>query len=72
MLLHTKILQKCMRIHKMDMLLTAGQPYAIKSLSSVIIAEMPPLSSSRLDRYANCASASYGATKNSTLSNLSI
>lgn len=52
--------------------LTAGQPYASRSLSSEITAMIPPFSGSRLDKYANCASASYGATTNSMSSDLRI
>ena len=52
--------------------LTAGQQYAIKSLSSVTTAAMPPWSASKVVRYANCASASYGATTNSTFSDRKI
>lgn len=50
--------------------LTASQPNATRSLSSVITAAIPPFFASRLHRYASCASASYGATTNSTFSDL--
>lgn len=50
--------------------LTAWQPYATRSLSSVITATIPPFSGSRLHRYANWASASYGATTYSMFSDL--
>jgi hypothetical protein len=42
--------------------LTLGQPYASRSLSSVITTSTRPFRA----RYAICASASYGATMNST------
>jgi hypothetical protein len=57
---------------KKVMSLTEEQQYAIRSLSSVITAATPPCSASRVARYANCASASYGATTNSTSSDLKI
>lgn len=53
---------------RLSEVLTEEQPYASRSLSSDITAEIPPLSASRLHKYANCASASYGATTYSIFS----
>jgi hypothetical protein len=50
---------------------TAGQRYAIKSLSLLMTAETPPMMGSSLGSYGSCALASYGAMTNSTLSALS-
>ena len=69
---HQKSSKAHAQYHSFGEVLTAGQPYAIKSLSSVITAASPPFSASRLDMYANWASASYGATTNSMSSDLRV
>jgi hypothetical protein len=50
---------------------TAGQPYAIKSLSLLMTAETPPMTGSSLGSHGSCVLASYGAMTNSTPSTLS-
>ncbi len=50
---------------------TAGQRYAIKSLSLLMTAETPPMMGTSLGSHGSCALASYGAMTNSTLSALS-
>lgn len=52
--------------HRSHLKRMRGQPYATRSLSSVMTAATPPRQAGMLARKASCESASYGATMKST------